>query len=157
MARINPYLTFNGNCEEAFNYYKSVFGGEFQQVSRFGEMPQTEDFQVPESAKSRIMHMSLPLSDGTFLMGSDSNPGAEDVKTGENISLSIDTDSKTEADRIFQKLSEGGKITMPIGDVFWGSYFGMLTDKFNINWMISFNTQVEEQSRPEKEHASAHM
>lgn len=156
MARINPYLTFNGNCEEAFKFYRSVFGGEFQQISRYKEMPQTEDFRVSESIKDKIMHMSLPLSKETYLMGCDSNPLMGQAEIGDNISLSIDVDSKQEADRIFLKLAEDGKISMPINTTFWNSYFGMLTDKFNIHWMISFN-YAEEEKTMHAERESAHQ
>jgi PhnB protein len=154
MAQINPYLTFNGNCEEAFDFYKSVFGGEFHQVSRYEEMPEAEDFRISETLKRKIMHISLPLSKDSYLMGCDSNPSTGEVRTGDNISLSIDADSKEEADKYFQKLANGGNITMPINTTFWNAYFGMLTDKFNINWMISFNL-AGEQKTMEKEHAGA--
>jgi PhnB protein len=137
MATVNPYLAFNGNCEEAFIFYKSVFGGEFRMVSRFKDMPAMPGQDMPESMKHRIMHVSLPISNETILMGSDSNPRMGDVTTGQNVSLSVSTLSKSEADKIFNALSQGGKITMPISDAFWGSYFGMLVDKFGIIWMVS--------------------
>jgi PhnB protein len=138
MAQINPYLTFNGTCEEAFNFYKSVFGGEFKQLARFKDMPPSETDKMPESAKEKIMHISLPISQETILMGSDANPMMGEVRIGQSISLSVDTKSKDEADKIFQGLAKGGKITMPIANTFWGSYFGMLTDKFQNIWMVSY-------------------
>jgi PhnB protein len=137
MATINPYLAFNGNCEEAFDFYKSVFGGEFRLVSRFKDMPSMPGQEIPENMKQRIMHVSLPISNETILMGSDSNRAMGDVTMGQNISISVNAADKREADKIFNSLSSGGKITLPIADMFWGAYFGMLVDKFGIFWMVS--------------------
>jgi len=139
MATVNPYLTFNGNCAEAFNFYKSVFGGEFRQISKFGDMPSIPGHEVPEEEKNRIMHVSLPISKETILMGSDSNPRMGTVTIGQHLSLSVVIDSKEEADRIFKALSTGGKITMPIADMFWGAYFGMLEDKYGFIWMVNYD------------------
>lgn len=139
MATTNTYLTFNGNCEEAFNFYKSVFGGEFSYIGRFGEMPESDDYKVSEADKNKIMHVSLSIG-SSILMGSDT--GAEwapNYKQGNNFSISISADSKAEADKIFNALSKDGQVTMPMDNTFWGDYFGMLTDKFGINWMMSFN------------------
>lgn len=140
MARINPYLTFLGNCEQAFNFYKSVFGGEFSYVGRFSEMPEDVNHARSEDDNNKIMHISLPISKETILMGSDTGGewGANTV-IGNNVSISIGAGSKEEADRLFNGLSEGGKITMPLENTFWGDYFGMCTDQFGINWMVSFN------------------
>ena len=141
MTTVNVYLTFKGNCEEAFNFYKSVFGGEFPYVGRFKEMPPMDGCSVPEEDLEKIMHMSLPISAETMIMGSDSSEAFGQVTTiGNNFSISITTDSKEEADRLFNGLSEGGKVTMPMDVTFWGDYFGMFTDKFDINWIISFAT-----------------
>jgi len=140
MATVNPYLNFPGTCEEAFNFYKSVFGGEFGYIGRFGEMPPQEGYTVPESDKNKIMHVSLPLANGSMLMGSDS--GGEwlpSFNAGNNISLSINASSKEEADKIFNALAEGGKVTMPLAKTFWSDYFGMCTDKFDIHWMMSYS------------------
>jgi len=139
MTTVNTYLTFDGNCEEAFNFYKSVFGGEFPQVARFGEMPPQEGMPpMPESVNNNIMHISLPISKETVLMGSDTGGDwGGKYKQGTNFSISINTDTKEEADRIFTQLSNGGHITMPMDKTFWGSYFGMFTDKFGISWMVS--------------------
>jgi len=136
---INPYLTFTGNCEEAFNFYKSVFGGKFKQVSRFGEMPSSPGYELPDNYKEKILHISLPISKETILMGSDSNPAMGQVTIGQHLSLSVDAASKSEADRISKSLSKGGKITMPMADMFWGTYFGMLIDKFGITWMVNYD------------------
>ncbi|GAB5524820.1 MAG: VOC family protein [Roseivirga sp.] len=139
MTTINIYLTFNGNCAEAFDFYKSVFGGEYPHVSKFSEMPPQEGMPpLSEADQNKIMHMSLPISKETILMGSDTaGPWAADYKVGNNFSISVDTDTKEEADRLMAALSVDGQVTMPMENSFWGSYFGMLTDKFGISWMIS--------------------
>ncbi|MES2566707.1 MAG: VOC family protein [Bacteroidota bacterium] len=137
---INPYLTFNGNCEEAFNFYRAVFGGNFTYVGRFNEMPPMEGQpSVSAEVGNLIMHISLPISTETILMGSDSSEEFGKVTTvGNNFGISINATSEKEADRLYNALSEGGKQTMPMSKTFWGSYWGMLTDRFDINWMISF-------------------
>ena len=138
MTTINIYLTFLGNCKEAFEHYRSIFGGEFATMSTFAEMPPQEGMPpIPDEMKDHIMHVSLPISKETTLMGSDTGGDwAPDFKVGNNFSVSVSTDTKEESDRIFQALSEGGKVTMPMADTFWNSYFGMLTDKYGINWMV---------------------
>ncbi|MDN5203638.1 VOC family protein [Fulvivirgaceae bacterium BMA10] len=145
MTTINPYLTFNGTCEEAFNFYKSVFGGEFQYVGRFKDMPENPEYAVPESDKEKIMHISLPISQETVLMGSDSSEAFGKVSVeGNNFSISINTDTVDETTRIFNGLSEGGKVTMPLNKTFWGAFFGMFTDRFGIHWMISCELKEDE-------------
>lgn len=147
MATINAYLTFDGTCEEAFNFYKSVFGGDFPMVGKFGDMPPQEGMPpISDEVKNRIMHMSLPISAETVLMGSDTMPGIHDHQVGNNISLSINTDSREEADRVFTRLSAGGKVSMPLADTFWGAYFGMWTDKFGINWMVNYDDPAKVQA-----------
>lgn len=142
MASINPYLTFNGNCEDAFNFYKSVFGGEFAYVGRFSEMPPQEGKTMPAEESNRIMHISLPIGNGAALMGSDTGgEWAQGFTPGNNFSISINADSKEEADTLFNGLAAGGQITMPMSNTFWGSYFGMCIDKFGISWMMSFDGQ----------------
>ena len=137
---VNVYLTFNGDCKEAFDFYKSVFGGDYASISTFGEMPPQEGMPpVSEDEKDRIMHVALPISNETMLMGSDT--GGEwsgNFQKGNNFSISVNTASKQEADRIFNALSDGGKIMMPMDNTFWGSYFGMFSDKYGINWMVNF-------------------
>ncbi|MCD2423701.1 VOC family protein [Niabella pedocola] len=143
MAHINPYITFNGNCEEAFNFYRSVFGGEFGFMGRFKDMPPQEGYTMPEADANRIMHISLPIGN-TALMGSDTGgEWASGHTVGNNITISFNPDSKEEADRVFGALSEGGNATMPMADTFWGDYFGMCTDRFAINWMISIHTNPQ--------------
>jgi len=145
MATINPYLTFEGNCEEAFNFYRTVFGGEFTYLGRFHEMP--DEFDIPEGQEDYVMHVSLPIGDETVLMGSDTSEAFGDpVKKGNNFSISVNTDSREEADRFFNGLSENGGIIMPMNETFWGSYFGMLTDKFGIQWMVSFELDEEQRA-----------
>lgn len=140
MATVNVYLTFDGTCEAAFNFYKSVFGGEFPMVGRFGDMPPQEGMPpITEEAKDRIMHITLPISAETVLMGSDTMSGTQSHMEGNNFSLSVNTDSREEAERIFTGLSADGQITMPLSDTFWGAYFGMWTDKFGIKWMVNYD------------------
>jgi PhnB protein len=138
LAQINPYLVFNGNCEAAFNFYKSVFGGDFTDFNKFGEMPPVDGQEMPEELKDKIMHVSYNIG-SSILMGSDSNPMQGNVVFGQNISLSINAESKAEADKIFNGLSVQGEIKMPIQSTFWGAYFGMFTDKFGIMWMVNFD------------------
>lgn len=138
MAQINPYLTFNGNCEEAFNFYKSVFGGEFPYIGRFKDMP--SETPLPENVGNLIMHVTLPISSETILMGSDSNEAFGQVaQAGTNVAISINTDSEDEATKLFNGLSAGGKVTMPLEKTFWGAFFGMFTDKFGIHWMVNYD------------------
>lgn len=142
MAQVNAYLTFNGNCEQAFSFYKSAFGKEFQYMGRYKEnQPECE---MTEEEGNRIMHVSLPISEETVLMGSDANEKFGNLPTfGNNIALSINTNSAEEADDLFNKLSKDGKITMPMEKTFWGAYFGMFTDKFEINWMINYDYETK--------------
>jgi PhnB protein len=143
MTTVNVYLTFNGNCEEAFNFYKSVFGGEFPYIGRYKDMPPQDGHKMDNMDNKdaeKIMHVSLPISKETVLMGSDTGgEWASGFLQGNNFSISINTDAKKEADRLFDGLSAGGQVTMPMNNTFWGDYFGMFTDKFGINWMISFH------------------
>jgi PhnB protein len=137
MATLNPYLLFNGNAEEAFNSYKDVFGGEFQMLMRFKDTP--PEHRGSEHESNNIMHVALPVGSG-LLMGSDA-PEAQRVTMGSNFSVSITAESKEEADRIFNQLATGGQAYMPMSNTFWGSYFGMLQDKFQVNWMVSYDQQ----------------
>lgn len=137
MATVNPYLNFGGNCEEAFNFYKSVFGGVFLTVMRFKEVP--AEYQMAESESQKIMHVALPIGQGTILMGSDTPAAMGSVTSGNNYSIAIGADSEAEANKLFKGLSAGGQVTMPLDKAFWGSLFGMLTDKFGIQWMVSYD------------------
>lgn len=135
--RIDPYLNFAGNTEEVFNFYKSVFGGEFQGVMRFKDVPDLPDREkMSEADLEKIMHISLRVGD-TVLMGTDvlESMGQSLVK-GDNISLSLTLETKEEADRLFALFGDGGEVELPMQDMFWGDYFGMVVDKFGIKWML---------------------
>ena len=139
MTSINPYLVFNGNCEAAFLFYQSVFGTEFTMMGKFKDMPLDKNSpKLSEEDANRVMHVSLPIGE-TVLMGSDSNTASGDVVFGGNVSISINTESVAEADRLFNGLSAGGNPFMPMSKTFWGAYFGMFIDKFGINWMVNFD------------------
>ena len=138
MATLNPYLNFNGNTEEAFNFYKSVFGGEFITLQRFKDTPEAD--RVAPADKDKIMHISLPIGKGNILMATDAVESmGHKLTVGNNFSLSISAESEKEADKIFNGLSAGVKIDVPMSKMFWGAYFGMFTDKFGIQWMINYD------------------
>lgn len=137
---INAYLSFNGNALEAFQFYKSVFGGEFQSLQYFKDLPAE---YLDEKERNRIMHISLPVGKHNLLMGCDTSVQFNnEVIFGNNFCLSLSTETIEEADRIFSSLSKGGRINRPMQNEFWGAYSGMLTDKFGINWMISFENSL---------------
>lgn len=135
MASLHIYLNFNGNTEQAFEFYRSVFGGEFQTLQRFDGSPGCED--VPADEKAGVMHVALPIGPNSVLMGTDVLKNMEQVKAGTNMSISVDTDSEAEAEKIFNGLAQGGSVQMPLQKMFWGAYFGMLTDQFGIQWMVN--------------------
>ncbi len=142
MIKLNPYLNFMGRTEEAFTFYKSVFGGEFQMFQRFEDVPNLPDKEKMSPADlKKIMHVSLMI--GTdVLMATDALESAGHVLTvGNNISLTLSVDSKEEADKLFAALLVGGTVAMPMTDMFWGAYFGMVDDAFGIKWMISFDAK----------------
>lgn len=141
MATINPYLNFLGNTEEAFNFYKSVFGGDFTVVQRFGDTPHG-DGMSPED-RGKIMHIALPIGQGTVLMGTDVLESmGQKLTRGDNFSLAVSPDSLEQANRLFSSLAAGGKVSMPLEKAFWGDYFGMLTDKFGIQWMVNYSEKA---------------
>ena len=138
MPLINPHINFNGNAEEAFNFYQSVFGGAFAKIMRFKDLSSPE-FPVAEKEANKIMHIALPIGNN-ILMGNDVPEILGTVSENENRSkISISAASREEADQLFSGLSAGGNIEMPIGDSPWGSYFGMFRDKFGIEWMVDFD------------------
>lgn len=140
MARVSTYVNFSRHTEEAFNFYRSVFGGEFTgDIKRFGDMPPMEGMPpMPESDKNLVMHVELIITGGHVLMGTDApETMGFTVMPGNNIHISLEPDTRAEAERLFHALSPGGKITMPLQDMFWGAYFGSCTDKFGINWMVN--------------------
>ena len=135
MATINTYLNFNGNTEEVFNFYKAAFGGEFAVVMRFGDTPGCEE--MPATDKNKIMHIALPIG-GNMLMGTDVPETMEQVKNGTSVSISVNTDSEQQTRNLFEKLSAGGDVKMPLDNMFWGALYGMFTDKFGIQWMLNY-------------------
>lgn len=138
MAIINPHINFNGNAEEAFNFYKSVFGGEFSKIIRFKDLSSPE-FPIPEKEANKIMHIALTIGKNR-LMGNDVPEFMGKTNENENRSkISISAESKEEADNLFNGLSVGGQIEMPIDDSPWGTYFGMFRDKYGIEWMVDFD------------------
>ncbi len=138
MASINPHINFNGNAEEAFNFYKSVFGGEFAKIMRFKDLASAE-FPVAEHEANKIMHIALPIGN-SMLMANDVPEILGKTNENENRSkIVISAESKEEADKLFNGLSVGGQIEMPIMDSPWGSYFGMFRDKYGIEWMVDFD------------------
>jgi len=138
MALINPHINFNGNAEEAFNFYKSVFGGEFVNIMRFKDLSSSE-YPIPEKEANKIMHIALPIGKNV-LMGNDVPESMGRVDENENRSkISIGAESREEADKLFNGLSASGTVEMPIGDSPWGSYFAMFRDKYGIEWMVDFD------------------
>jgi PhnB protein len=138
MGTVNPYLNFNGNTEEAFNFYKSVFGGEFLAVMRFKD--NAECGQVSEADKERIMHIALPIGNGNVLMATDALESmGQKLTFGNNFYIALAPESKEEAERLFNGLSAGGKIEMPLQDMFWGAYYGSFADKFGVQWMVNYS------------------
>lgn len=143
MTKLNPYLNFDGTCEQAFNFYKKVFQKDFNRygIMRFGDVPAQESMPpFPDDVKNRVMHVGIDIGEQT-LMGSDIMPGMDNrpFQIGDNNYVSIHPDSREEADRLFNELSEGGVVEMPMADQFWGDYFGSLRDKFGVCWMVNYN------------------
>lgn len=138
MPSLYPYLNFQGNTEDAFLFYKSVFGGEFAILQRFKDMPGAD--KISENEKEKIMHVSLPIGNENVLMGTDALESmGQKLIQGNNISISINVESEAEADRLYNGLSAGGKVEMKLQKTFWGVYFGMFSDKFGIQWMINYD------------------
>jgi PhnB protein len=141
MTKFNFYLNFAGNTEQAFNFYKSVFGGEFASVVRFKDMPM-EGVSIPKEAANKIMHIGLPLGKDQMLMGTDVLESlGHKLIPGNNIHISVHPDSKEEADRLFNALSKGGKVQMPMANQPWGDYYGDFQDKFGVHWMINYHKE----------------
>lgn len=140
MARVSTYLNFPRSTEEAFTFYKSVFGGEFQgPIGRMGDVPPQEGMQpLAEEDKDLVMHIALPILGGHLLMGTDAPESMGfSVRPGNNVYLNLEPDTRAETDRLFAALSEGGKVEMPLQDMFWGDYFGSCTDRFGVQWMFN--------------------
>ncbi len=144
MKSINPYLSFQGNTEEAFNFYKNVFGGDFQGgIFRFKDTEMGD--KLSEEEKQKVMHIGLPMGNQNYLMATDALESmGQKVNFGNNFYIAIDAESREEADKLFAGLSEGGTIEMPMADQFWGDYFGSFKDKFNVQWMVIYSPQKSE-------------
>ncbi len=144
MTLINTYLNFPGNTEEAFNFYKSVFGGEFAgEINRFKDTP--DGNKLPENEQEKVMHVALPIGKGNMLMGTDTLESmGQSVTIGNNVYISIHPDTLEEAERLFDGLSAGGDIEMPLEKMFWGAWFGSFTDRFGVRWMINFDDSSSE-------------
>ncbi len=144
MIKMDIYLNFNGTSEEALNFYKSVFGGEFAALQRFKDTPEAGNISAEDGEK--IMHISLPISDNLTLMATDALESMGQALTvGNNVYISINVDSVDEADRVFGQLSEGGIVEMPMETTFWNAYFGSFTDRYGIQWMISYDQNASGQ------------
>lgn len=138
MPSINPYLNFAGNTEQAFNFYRSVFGGEFVAVMRFKDTPEAS--KVPASEQDMIMHISLPIGKNNILMGTDALESmGQKLSMGNNIHISISAGSEAEARKLLEGLAGGGKVTVPLEKMFWGAFFGMCLDQFGVSWMVSYD------------------
>ncbi|HUS03863.1 MAG TPA: VOC family protein [Chitinophagaceae bacterium] len=135
MATVNTYLNFNGNTEEAFNFYKSVFGGEFVTLQRLKDTPDAD--KLPDAEKEKIMHVALPIG-GNLLMGTDVLELMPPVTFGTNSSICISPENEEEAKKLFNGLSAGGRVDMPLEKMFWGALFGFFTDKFGVQWMVNY-------------------
>jgi PhnB protein len=145
--KIHPYLNFDGTTEEAFRFYEKVFNGKLTEIHRFGSMPQEGGHELTPEQKNLVMHVGLELPDGQMLMASDRLAGMGPTRVeGNNFSISVHPDSKQEADRIFSALAQGGTVTMPLADQFWGDYYGSLTDRFGINWMVNYSDPAARQA-----------
>lgn len=139
MTRLHTYLNFAGNAEEAFTFYRSVFGGEFSSVVRFKDFP-VEGVSIAKDDEDKIMHISLPIGDDNILMASDTLPSlGQQLVQGNNVYISVHPTSREDADRIFTALSQQGEIEMPIADQAWGDYYGAFKDKFGVMWMVNYS------------------
>lgn len=141
--KTHSYLNFAGNAEEAFNFYKSVFGGEFSSVVRFKDFPM-EGVEIPTADEDKVMHIALPIGDNLLMASDVLESQGQQLVQGNNNYVLVNPDSKEEADRIFNGLSQGADIEMPIADQPWGDYFGSLKDKFGVMWMVDTMTSTQE-------------
>jgi PhnB protein len=141
MSKVSTYLNFPRNTEEAFNFYKSIFGGDFSRggIARFRDIPQSEGMpSIPEEDKNLVMHIELPILGGHLLMGTDAPESMGfTMKKGNNVYINLEPDTRVETKKLFDALSAGGKVTMELQDMFWGSYYGSCTDKFGVQWMFN--------------------
>ncbi|MCW1885378.1 VOC family protein [Luteolibacter flavescens] len=141
MARTSTYLNFPRNTEEAFRFYQSVFQTELGEIHRMGSVPPNPEQPLAEEDKDLVLHVELPILGGHVLMGTDAPESMGfNCKPGTNVYLNLEPDTREEADRLFSALTEGGKVEMPLQDMFWGAYFGSLTDRFGVQWMVNCAT-----------------
>ena len=144
MARVSTYLNFSRNTEEAFNFYKSVFGGNFNgQIARFSDIPPQDGMpSLAEADKNLVMHIELPITGGHVLMGTDAPESfGFHVNFGNNVHINLEPDTRAETKKLFDSMSAGGKVTMELQDMFWGAYYGSCTDKFGVQWMFNCNAK----------------
>lgn len=140
MITINPYIYFDGNCEEAFNFYESVFRKEISHISKYKDVPKSER-NIFQESDEKVMHVTLPLSKETMLNGSDNSLAYKETIKYKTFSLIVHADSKEEVDRLFDELSRNGQIIVPVDFTFWGAYYGQCIDQFGINWKITLNSE----------------
>ena len=140
--KVHSYLNFAGNAEEAFNFYKSVFGSEFSSVVSFKDFPM-EGVEIPKADEDKMMHIALPIGDNILMASDVLESQGQQLEQGNNVYVMVSPDSRDEADRIFNGLSQGADIEMPIADQAWGDYFGSLKDKFGVRWMVDVATSQE--------------
>lgn len=141
MRNTTPYLHFNGTAEEAMNFYKSVLGGEFTTFQRFKDVPGAE--KMPAQDQERFIHIALQVSPNITIMASDTMGPVEELQVGNNFHICLQTDSEVETDKLFERLSKDGRIEMPLNKTFWGAYFGMLRDKFGVQWMLNYSAELK--------------
>ncbi|MBL7683489.1 MAG: VOC family protein [Flavipsychrobacter sp.] len=139
MATLSQHIAFNGNAEEAFNFYKGVFGSEIQMIMRYKDTPEGIPNPTTQAEGEMVMHISMPVGNGAMLMGCDMPAAFGKASYGNAFNISVGVDSREEADKIYNGLLEGGKVSMPIADTFWGAYFGMVVDKYGVQWMVSYD------------------
>ena len=139
MATLSTHVAYNGNCEEAFTFYKSIFGGEFNMVTRNKDIPAGVPSPVHESESEKILHISLPIGNGSMLMGCDMPADFGEATRSNSFNISISTDSEEQTEKYYNGLLQGGKVNMPLEKTFWGAYFGMVVDKYGVQWMISYD------------------
>ena len=137
MKNVEPYLIFNGNCEQAFTFYQSVFGGKLM-IMKYRDMPEQEKQHVPAGDMDRVIHVLLRVNDATAIMGSDS-PSNAPIHPGDNVFHTLNMEDTEEAKTVYEKLSAGGKVTMPLGKTFFADQYAMFSDKFGIHWMIMYS------------------
>ena len=143
MASVSTYLNFARETEDAFKFYKTVFGGEFGQTMRFGDMPPQPGMPpLPDADKNLLVHIELKILGDYLLMGTDAPESMGfKVNKGNNIHINLHPDTREETKKLFEKLSAGGTVTMELQDMFWGDYFGSCTDKYGVNWMVACNAK----------------